>query len=92
VTPFGRGKPASQVLGGKLMALIKHQKSSYGLSSAHFWIFRLPFGVWGIGVLFEPEREEVALCKFRSRSILTKDQIVSKLHSSQANLYLLNCI
>lgn len=52
--PFVRGEPASQVPEGCWL-LSNHQKFSY-LGRAHFWIFGLPFGVWGIGVSFGPNR------------------------------------
>lgn len=47
-------EPALQVLEG-FWLLSKHQKPSYSSGWAHFWIFELPFRVWGIRVSFRTE-------------------------------------
>lgn len=54
MVPLVRGEPASQVPWGCWL-LSNRQKFSY-LDRAYFWVFELPFGVWGIGVSFGSNR------------------------------------
>lgn len=55
MTPFGRGNRFHKFLRNACFYLTTKILLLGEMGWAHFWIFGLPFGVWGIGVSSGPD-------------------------------------